>query len=53
MANKTVPVTTLKVRGEACMQLQEMADAGDRTLTAQLKRIIREAHGRFQQGGQA
>lgn len=39
----------LKVRGEAVEQLKEMADQEDRTVNAQLKRIIREAYVRFQQ----
>ena len=42
-------VMTLKVRGEACDQLQAMAEEGDRTLTAQLQRTIRRDYARFMQ----
>ncbi len=42
-------VMTLKVRGEACDQLQAMASEGDRTLTAQLLRTIRRDYARFMQ----
>ena len=48
MTITTEQVLTLKVKGEAAQQLQEMADEGDRTLTAQLARTIREAYVRFQ-----
>ena len=48
MDTATEQVITLKVRGDAAQQLQEMADEGDRTLTAQLARTIREAYARFQ-----
>ena len=50
MDTTTEQVLTLKVRGEAAQQLQQMADDGDRTLTAQLARTIREAYARFQRG---
>lgn len=53
MDTTTEQVMTLKVRGDACSQLQQMADEGDRTLTAQLARTIREAYDRFQQAGAA
>ena len=51
MESQSEQVMTLKVRGEACAQLQKLADDGDRTLSAQLNRTIREAFARFQKGG--
>ena len=53
METRSEQVMTLKVKGEACEQLQKMADTEDRTLSAQLNRTIREAFVRFQQGGAA
>ncbi len=50
METALAQVMTLKLRGETCTQLQEMADEGDRTLTAQLARTIRRDFARFQQG---
>ena len=49
MQTATDKVMTLKIRGEACDQLEAMADAGDRTLTKQLARVIRNEFARFQQ----
>ena len=47
MSEKPIAQHILKVEGNAAAQLAEMAVFEDRTLTAQVRHLIREGHRRF------
>ena len=49
MDTKPTAEHILKIRGEYAALLSELAVREDRTLTAQLNRLIREGHARYMQ----